>query len=108
MDRSDRGSTGTGVSCGTIFETDMVIEFDYIITYEGCKARTYGDPDDCYPAEDPEYDIEGIRVYEDLPQYRDKPQDIVYLDVPAWLRTIIINYLEESGDVIEQINKDFD
>lgn len=94
----------TGLTSGTIFDIDMMIEYDYRVTYEGCKARTYGPPEDCYPAEDPEYEIEGIRLFRDDPNT--KQQDIQYLEVPKWLEQIIIDYLYETGDVIENINKE--
>jgi hypothetical protein len=35
---------------------DVVVTFDAAMTSPGYRARTYGDPDDCYPAEGAEFD----------------------------------------------------
>ncbi len=61
-----------GTGCGAFASLDIV-GFDFIacidfhITSWGCDARTYGPPEDCYPAEGPEYEIDAIMLREDFP-----------------------------------------
>ena len=44
---------------------DFIAEIDWSLTYAGCPARTYGLPENCYPAEDPEWEIHSITLYRD-------------------------------------------
>lgn len=46
---------------------DFIAEIEYTVTYWGCPAKTYGPPENCYPAEAPEYDIESIGIALDEP-----------------------------------------
>ena len=42
--------------------------FDVCVNYEirvGCDAKTYGLPEHCYPAEDPEIEIKSVRIKAD-------------------------------------------
>jgi hypothetical protein len=45
---------------------DFVVEIDYRITSRGYPAKTCGPPEDCYPAEGPEYDIESITLQREI------------------------------------------
>ena len=44
---------------------DFIAEIDWTLTNPGRRARTYGPPEDCYPAEDPEWHIHSITLYRD-------------------------------------------
>lgn len=92
------GSLFTGEN---IFGYDLIIHFDYVITYAGCPAKTYGPPEDCYPAEPMEYEITLTGVAFDTPEEKNK-----YLELPKWLHDIILEWLYDSDRVHEQIKED--
>jgi hypothetical protein len=46
---------------------DFIADFEYRVTSWGCDAQTYGPPENCYPAESPEWEINRIRIYRDVP-----------------------------------------
>ena len=47
---------------GETVECDAIVYYEARMTSPGCKARTYGDPANCWPAEAPEFDITFDRV----------------------------------------------
>lgn len=50
--------------CDIIFMGfDFLCEVDYRVTSYGCDAQTYGPPENCYPAEPPEWEINSIELY---------------------------------------------
>ena len=44
---------------------DFIAEIDYTVTHRGCAAQTYGPPENCYPAEGPEWDVDSIVLWRD-------------------------------------------
>jgi len=50
---------------------DFLAEIDITVTSWGCEARIYGPPEDCYPAEPPEWDVESIVLWLDDPNRPD-------------------------------------
>lgn len=96
--------SGTTYICVPLFERDMIIHFEYDITYEGCAAKTYGPPENCYPAEAMEYDIKFVGIEEDIPG-KSKHAMPNYLDTPKWLEDIITEYLYNSDRVYDAITK---
>lgn len=51
----------------TFMGEDFVADIDYRVLSWGCDAQTYGPPENCYPAEPPEFEIDRIRLYRDVP-----------------------------------------
>jgi hypothetical protein len=51
----------------TFFGFDFLAEIEYRITHWGCPAKTYGPPENCYPAEAPEWEVESIAIWLDIP-----------------------------------------
>jgi hypothetical protein len=49
------------------FGFDFIAEVDYRVTSWGCEAQTYGPAENCYPAEPPEFEIDRIWLYRDVP-----------------------------------------
>lgn len=98
-------NTGSSFVCTNILDRDMVIYFDYKITHYGCPAKTYGPPENCYPAEPMEYEVTFSGIIEDVPNFKNKiPPN--YLDTPSWLVNIIEEYLNNSNEVYEIINQE--
>jgi hypothetical protein len=46
---------------------DFLAEIEYRVTHWGCDAKTYGPPEDCYPAEASEWEVESIAIWWDIP-----------------------------------------
>lgn len=44
---------------------DFIAEVEFRVTYWGCKAQTYGPPENCYPAEGPEWEVDAIYLRDD-------------------------------------------
>ena len=44
---------------------EFVADVDWTLTYRGCPAKLYGPPENCYPAEDPEWEINSIILHLD-------------------------------------------
>lgn len=44
---------------------EFVADVDWTLTYRGCPAKLYGPPENCYPAEDPEWEINSITLHLD-------------------------------------------
>lgn len=55
---------------------DFVAEVDWTLTYEGHPGQTYGPPENCFPPEDPEWDINSITLHEC--RYEQNAQGRVY------------------------------
>lgn len=47
---------------------DFVVEVDYDVTYWGCQAKLSGPPENCWPAEPPEWKIKSIVLMRDTPE----------------------------------------
>ncbi len=58
-------TTVTASAAVTLMGFDFLCVAEVSITYEGCPARTYGPPEDCYPAEDPEWQVLSITLERD-------------------------------------------
>ena len=59
---------------------EWVVEIDYRVTSYGRPAQTYGPPENCYPAEGPEWEIESITLYRDEPP----PEHLCGIAPPPW------------------------
>ena len=70
-----------------IFDYRYTVEFYYRITYAGRK-ETYFEP-----AEPMEFDIDDIKLF----------NGTMELEVPEWLKSVIIDYLLESEEVYDKI-----
>lgn len=96
------GSSQAGVN---ILDRDYVVFYDYKITYKGCPAKTYGPPENCYPAEPMEYEITVTNIVEDISEeHNNNPKN--YLDFPKWLQDIVTEYLYNCENVYENILED--
>jgi hypothetical protein len=51
----------------TLMGFDFLAEIEYRVTHWGCPAKTYGPPENCYPAEAPEWEVESIAIWLDIP-----------------------------------------
>lgn len=59
---------------------DFVVTIDYRITSPGYPAKLSGPPEDCYPAEGPEFEVESITLAREV--FRAIPRH--YTEGPAW------------------------
>lgn len=89
---------------GEILGTEMVIYFDYKVTYEGRAARVYGPPEDCHPAEPVEYDLTLVGIAEDNLGFSNHTE---YLETPEWLKKIIMEYIYNSDKVYDIVCEDY-
>ena len=96
--RRMRGSVGSATVCTNLLGMDVVIEFDYEITCEAIP-QSYDEP-----SSPMEYETFFTGLYEDKPGIEHKPKD--YLETPAWLVTLLDEYLSESDRVYDEIVKD--
>jgi hypothetical protein len=71
---------------GDPVEADVIVYFDARMTSPGCKAQTYGDPSNCWPAEAPEFELTFSEV-----EFDGGPPD----DAPASLTAIETAQLRE-------------
>ena len=99
------------------FGREYLIDFDISITSRGCPAKLSGPPEDCYPAEPCEWEIDGdpevwtltqadvlrrrflegeIKVITEKDWIRDQR-----LELPDWLRDAVVEWLGESDEVAE-------
>ena len=99
------------------FGREYLIDFDLALTSRGCPARLSGPPEDCYPAEAAEWEIDGdpevwtlkladvlrrrfidgeIKVVTERGYVRDQR-----LELPDWLRDAVVEWLSESDEVAE-------
>ena len=90
----------TAQICECFLNTDFVIEFDYTVTSPGYPARTYGLPEDCYPAEGIEYQIDDIRLFLDG---SNEP-----LDIPLWMQGILMDELLTSQKAYDAVRENED
>lgn len=103
----------------TAFEEDWVIQYDYRITSRGCAARISGPPEDCYPAEPMEYEIEVVSMGRDVPKpdvshWADQGRAaaklaewearVACVEIPAWLRETLEDYLMNDDRVYQEIS----
>jgi hypothetical protein len=51
----------------TLMGFDFLAEIEYRVTHWGCPAKTYGPPENCYPEESPEWEVESIAIWLDIP-----------------------------------------
>jgi len=49
----------------TFLGEDFLAEVEFRVTHWGCPAKTYGPPENCYPAEAPEWEVESIAIWWD-------------------------------------------
>lgn len=85
-----------------ILGEEMSVDFDYRITYEGDNGSG---PDSYYGPEPPspmEYEI--TDVWLNKQDYR--TQEWNEVDIPEWLKDIIIMYLIDSQNVYDMIRED--
>jgi len=118
-----KDNCGTATIYADAFGEDWIVEFNYTITSPGCAAQTYGPPENCYPAEAMEYEVELIALRRDIPTVdystwvdqefaakckaaRDAERAPV--EVPAWLKDQIETWLMESTAAYDAIIDDMD
>ena len=70
------------------------VEFDFT---EGCAAKTCGLPEDCYPAEDDEYDVYSLGISED---------DGVWVDISVLIEAFVGD-IEEALEVIRDESREY-
>ena len=79
------------VNGGIICEFDAAV--DIKVTSYGCPAQTYGPPENCYPAEGPEWEVEA--VYIDVPEKNSEGKLVSLLvDCPDELLPFVTQYIE--------------
>jgi hypothetical protein len=83
---------------------DFIAEVDYRVTYLGCAARTYGPPEDCYPAELPEWEIDSIFLLRDN---ADKPAGPAFKATGA-LFVVLANLDKINDKILEDIRDEAD
>ena len=63
-----------------------------VLSY-GCPAQTYGPPENCYPAEGPEWEVEG--TYVDAEERNEEGKLVSNLiECPDELLTFVIQYID--------------
>lgn len=53
------------IVCINFMGCDFIADIDYRVTSYGCDAQTYGPPENCYPAEPLEWEINSIVLSRD-------------------------------------------
>lgn len=94
---SIKGRSGSVFISSNMLGQDCIIYFDYTITNAGCEAQTYGPPENCYPAEEMEYELSNIMLALDKPG---KPE---ILDAPKWLLDMCEEYLDQQSDYVYDV-----
>ena len=80
-----------------IFNEVVICEFEAavdinVLSY-GCPAQTSGPPESCYPAEGPEWEVEG--TYIDMVQRNEEGECVLNLiECPDELLIFVIRYIE--------------
>lgn len=100
MRRKYLGHEGNTSINASLFDVDMVIEFDYKIT---CDAIPSSHDE---PASGMEYEVSFTGLYEDDLKKRFSLKE--YLDTPKWLVDILQEYLENCEDVYYAIEQDME
>ena len=80
-----------------IVKDNILCEFeaavDIKVTSYGCPAQTYGPPEDCYPGEGPEWEVES--VYVDAQEWKKEGKLVSNLiECPDELLTFVTQYIE--------------
>lgn len=55
------------IVCLNFMGFDFVADIDYRVTSYGCDAQISGPPENCYPAEPPEWETNSILLQRDIP-----------------------------------------
>ena len=71
----------------------FVVEFDYRVTSRATRA-THDDPGSSL-----EFEVTIVGLFHDLPGEGDQPA----LEIPTWLAAAIVENLQESYDIIDDI-----
>lgn len=93
-----------------IIDQEFEVEFSYRVTAKGRPARTYGPPEDCYPAEPMEWEIDGAIVLREQQVINLKTGRITggaTLDTPKWLYDALEEYLASNSDVDHAVLADY-
>lgn len=92
--------------------TEFQLDFSVKITSRGYPAKLSGPPEDCYPAEDAEFEVTDLVLRPlTIAPATGVPGELGYrasrwvagdpLDVPAWLLPILETVAQESDDAAE-------
>lgn len=92
--------TGDAETCVSFLGCDFIVQYDFVITSEGCREVTHqrnGDPG--WPAEAPEFEttVTGLRM--DIGRGKYSP----LLEMPKWLSDILDEQIHDLADVRERI-----
>ena len=81
----------------TLTGFDFIADVDYDVTSYGCPAQTYGPPENCYPAEGPEWVVNSITLY------RDEGKDVETpgFEATGMLEWVLADYFADK--IAEQI-----
>ena len=75
----------------TLCEFEAAVDIE--VTSYGCPAQTCGPPESCYPAEGPEWEVEGI--YIDVVQRNEEGECVLNLiECPDELLIFVTQYIE--------------
>lgn len=92
----------------TFMGFDFVADVDYRVLSWGCDAQTYGPPENCYPAEPPEWEIEAITLQRDVPP----PEHLCGITSPVFEATgalfYVLSDLDAVTDAIMQDTAEYD
>src|SRR5271157_149412 len=80
-----------------ILDRDYIAECEVSITHKSTPGRFYGPPEDCYPAEGPEWELVGVTIYEDPPG-----KEPIALECPKWLADAIYSSDKLAEEVCER------
>jgi hypothetical protein len=83
---------------------DFLAEIEYRVTHWGCPAKTYGPPENCYPAEAPEWEVESIAIALDFPH-----QDYIWHTTTGALFTTLADHFAPAIEAaIDHAEPDID
>ena len=83
-----------------IVGVEMLVDYEYDITYRGCAAHMGSLSYEGHPAEAAEFEItvHGVR-------FPKQAADLPILDLPEWLKDLITTHLLERDDINDVVQK---